>query len=114
MQSDNLLLPPDTPFGPTLAMTSNEITDTDGGKVFLHAYNTLCKEKDVLCPILLGSDGTHVDALGKCMIEPCMFSLGIIGLHDFPILPEAWRILGYPPNIVSPRSTTDPFDDAPH
>ena len=70
MQSDNLLLPPDQPCGgpPPGCLPNAPYDDIDSGSVFQDAYKNFCKDKDkdVLCGLILGSDGTTIDALRSC------------------------------------------------
>ena len=110
MQSDNLLLPPETPYGKPPGCRSSFCDDIDTGSVFKKAHTALCKDKnkDVLCGLILGSDGTTIDALQKHSMEPLIFTLAFFK-RRIRQMPQAWRILGYLPSMesISPQSTPD-------
>ena len=111
MQSDNLLLPLDGPIGnPPAGCSSRRFNDIDTGTVFKGAHRRLCKDplKDLLCALLLGADATALDSLQKTNLEPLLFTLSFFKRHVRQ-MPQAWRIIGYLPQMdeIAPKADAD-------
>jgi hypothetical protein len=89
--SDPLAPPPDRVL--TLA-------DIDTGRSYRNAYNLLCRgrPKHMLCGIILYIDKLAVDRHGHLSLEPVYFTLSIFN-QKTRNKPEAWRPLGYIPNL---------------
>jgi hypothetical protein len=82
MHDDNLLLFwDDNPFGKPVARRggSYELEDIIDGSVYCEAYHTHVKvcQRDLLVPLILYIDKTHVDATGHLCLEPVTFTLCI-------------------------------------
>ncbi len=95
----NLLFPnPDDPLDPP----PDEVTmiaDIDTGKSYRHAYKKLCHQPNhVLCGIIVYIDKLATDRHGYLSLEPVCFTLSIFN-QKTRNPPEAWRPLGYVPNI---------------
>jgi hypothetical protein len=99
MVEENMLFPdmsdPLAPPPPAIDM----IADVDTGSVFRSAYLDLCTEpNDVLCPLIMYLDRISIDQHGRCSLEPGYATLGIWNLSTRNKA-EAWRPLGYIPNL---------------
>lgn len=94
MKDENLIFPGDTPFEKPVAREVYE--DINDGSVYREAFEIYVKVKgrDVLCPLILFIDKTHLDLHGNLCLEPVSFTLGIFKLKICN-LPMAWRVLGY-------------------
>jgi hypothetical protein len=101
MHDDNLLFWDDDPFGKPVPRRggSYELVDIIDGSVYREAYHTHVKDckRDLLVPIILYIDKTHVDASGRLCLEPVTFTLGIFK-KEVRKDPMAWRPLGFIPN----------------
>jgi hypothetical protein len=101
MQTCNLSINIDNPFQvPPTATKGGEVGDLNTAMLHRMAWERLCRGKPgrLLCEILLFVDKTHLDNKGKHTLEPIMFTLGIFN-KEFRNKPEAWRPLGYLPNL---------------
>jgi hypothetical protein len=110
MQTSNLSINTDNPFQvPPTATKGGVIGDLNTAMLHRMAWERLCRGKPqrLLCEILLFVDKTHLDNKGKHTLEPIMFTLGIF-TKEFRNKPEAWRPLGYLPNLdhVAAHDTT--------
>jgi hypothetical protein len=78
MSPENLLFPQNKIFA--LPLDHPEVID-DVDTLLLHraAYHRLVKHPqfEILCPLILYSNKTHLNSLGKLTIEPVSFTLGI-------------------------------------
>jgi Plavaka transposase len=85
------------------------IKDVNDGECYKTAYIHYCsnKEKDVLCPLILFVDKTQTDAKGDLTLEPVCITLGIFN-QNTRNKEEAWRIIGFIPNLdgVSKKKLT--------
>ena len=110
MQSDNLILPPDTPFGEPPGFTSDYFDDIDSGSVYQKAYKRLCLDptKEILNPLLFGADATALDKLQKITLEPLLFTFGLLN-RRIRNLPQSWRILGFLPDMNKIAPNHDPL-----
>ena len=95
----NLLFPnPDNPLDPPPAEVT-VIADIDTGRSYRTAYKTLChRPNHVLCGIIVYIDKLATDRHGHLSLEPVCFTLSIFN-QKTRNRPEAWRPLGYVPNI---------------
>jgi hypothetical protein len=95
----NLLFPnPEDPLAPPPAEVTN-IADIDTGRVYRNAYNTLChRPNHLLCGIICYIDKLATDRHGHLSLEPVYFTLSIFK-QKTRNRPDAWRPLGYIPNI---------------
>ena len=95
----NLLFPnPVDPFAPPPIEVTN-IADIDTGHVYRNAYNKLChRPNHVLSGIICYIDKLATDRHGHLSLEPVYFTLSIFKQH-IRNRPDAWRPLGYIPNI---------------
>ena len=100
MQPDNLSIDVDNPFGPPAENGSSHVyDDIQTGDVHRLAFNRYCHgPRDLLCEIIIFIDKTHLDVKGKHTLEPVMFTLGIFN-RSFRNQNQAWRPLGYLPNL---------------
>ncbi len=99
MRPENLIFGhEDSPFqAPPSRRTNNyTISDIDDGTLYRKAYRQFVQApgRDVVCPIILFIDKTHIDEKGNLTLEPVTFSLGIL-TKEARTLPHAWRPLGY-------------------
>ncbi len=96
---NNLLFPnPDDPLAPPPAEVQN-IADIDTGTVYRNAYKNLCtRPNHVICGIICYIDKLATDRHGHLSLEPVYFTLSIFN-QKTRNRPEAWRPLGYIPNI---------------
>jgi hypothetical protein len=98
MHENNLLFWNDNPFGePEAKRGGNHVMkDVIDGSVYREAYRTHVKVKgrDLLVPIILYIDKTHVDPTGRLCLEPVTFTLGIFK-KEVRKDPMAWRPLGF-------------------
>jgi hypothetical protein len=82
------------------------LDDINSGEWYKAATIRLCiNEEDVLCPIILFIDATHVDKLSKWSLEPVLFTLGIFN-RKTRNLSTAWRPLGLVTNTIRMSSAT--------
>ena len=94
MRDENLLFTGDEPFA--IPVPNRELIDVIDGSIYRQAHNVHVRlgGKDLLVPIILYIDKTHVDTHGRLCLEPVTFTLGIfkkeVRKHAF-----AWRPLGY-------------------
>ena len=107
IKEKNLLVDLTDPFKkPELGGTNQCFEDIDTGDAYKKAHHKYCNDtKDLLAPVILFVDKSHNDTKGKITLEPIMFTLGLFKRH-FRNKPEAWRPLGYIPNIdhLAPRA----------
>ncbi len=90
--------------------------DFSTGDVHKTARKIYCqRDDDVLCEITLFIDRTFLDVKGKHTVEPVMFTLGIFN-RAFRNRPEAWRPLGYLPNMnhLAPHHSAEEKNDDYH
>jgi hypothetical protein len=99
MVEENMLFPDmDNPLAPP-PPTVETIADADTGQVFHSAHGHLCtRPNDVLCPLIMYLDRICIDQHGRCLSEPGYATLGIwiVATRNKA---EAWRPLGYIPNL---------------
>ena len=89
---------------------SHILSELTACKWYFDTYMLKCvKGKDVLVPIILFMDKTHTSDNGNLKQEPVLFTLGIFNLAT-RCRPEAWRPLGYIPNLTSLTDHVDPVD----
>ncbi len=95
----NLLFPnPDDPLAPPPENITN-YADIDTGRVYRRAYKETCTgPKDVLCGLMAYIDKLAIDKHGHLSLEPVYFTLSIFN-RATRNKPEAWRPLGYIPNL---------------
>jgi hypothetical protein len=96
---DNLLFPnPENPLeGPP--PLSDILADVDTGKAYRRAHSLLCKEPNhLLCGIILYIDKIATDRHGHLSLEPVYFTLTMFN-RKTRNKPQAWRPLGYIPNL---------------
>jgi hypothetical protein len=95
----NLLFPnPEDPLAPPPTEVTS-IADIDTGRVYRNAYNTLChRPNHLLCGIICYIDKLATDRHGHLSLEPVYFTLSIFK-QKIRNRPDAWRPLGYIPNI---------------
>jgi hypothetical protein len=76
------------------------LADIDTGRSYRNAYDLLCrgKPKHILCGIILYIDNLAVNRHGHLSLEPVHFTLSIFN-QKTRNKPEAWRPLGYIPNL---------------
>ena len=80
------------------ATLGNVRADVDSGEWFVRTQEKLCtKENDILCPIILYIDKTHVD---NNIIEAISFTLGIFK-RSVRYLPQSWRNIGTIPGLLN-------------
>jgi hypothetical protein len=102
---DSTLMIPSNLIDPS-TVSEEFISDIHTGTWFKAASLLLCiNGNDVLCPIILFIDKTHIDKLGKWTLEPVLFTLGIFNLSTRN-LPHAWRPLGLVTNTIRMSSAT--------
>ncbi len=101
MEDDNNLLFPnlEDPLAPPPAIV-HTLADIDTGRSYRNAYNLLCRgrPKHIMCGIILYIDKLAVDRHGHLSLEPVYFTLSIFN-QKTRNKPEAWRPLGYIPNL---------------
>ena len=75
------------------------INDINDGDCYKSAYNLYCgnKSTDVLCPLILFIDKTHIDVKGNLTLEPVCLTLGIFN-QDTRNKEDSWRIVGFIPS----------------
>jgi hypothetical protein len=97
--NNNLLFPnPDDPLAPPRSVVQN-IADIDTGDVYRTAYKNLCtRPNQVICGIICYIDKLATNQHGHLSLEPVYFTLSIFN-QKTRNRPEAWRPLGYIPNI---------------
>ena len=89
---------PDNPLAPPPAIISH-LADIDTGRVYRRAYQETCTgPKDILCGIVAYIDKLAIDKHGHLSLEPIYFTLSIFN-RATRNKPEAWRPLGYIPNL---------------
>ena len=111
MQPENLNIDPKDPFcPPPTAGPNDDIGDFNTGTVHRMAWERLArgKQRRIVCETPLFVDKTHLDTKGKHTLEPIMFTLGIFN-REFRNKPEAWRPLGFIPNLdhLAPHAKTE-------
>ena len=113
MKEENLLIRLDNPFCPPETNLAETLRDINDGQVYKKAYQIYVKHphRDVLCPIILFIDKTHVDAKGRLCLEPVSFTLGILK-KEVRNLPYAWRPLGYVLNQANVTANLTPLQKA--
>ena len=110
-REENLLFPnPHDPLG-DLPPRPSELGDITTGDAFRRGYeNTKQKPSDLPIGLTIYMDKLTVDRHGHLCLEPVYFTLSIFN-RQTRNKPEAWRSLGYIPNIglVSPAETRNTF-----
>ena len=105
--AENLLFDPENPFKkPVEGGDDGYYADINTGSVYCNAWEERCRfENDFLCPVITFCDKSFCDHKGKLTLEPIMFTLGCFNL-SFRNRPEAWRPMGYIPNLdhLAPRA----------
>ena len=97
---DNLLFPDlNNPLAPPPSVL-HTLADIDTGRIYRRAYDLLCRGRPnhVLCGIILYIDKLAVDRHGHLSLEPVYFTLSLFN-QKTRNKPQAWRPLGYIPNI---------------
>jgi hypothetical protein len=99
MVEENILFPDtDNPLAPPPLMVET-IADVDTGQVFRSAHGHLCTgPNDVLCPLIMYLDRICIDQHSRCSLEPGYATVGIWNVATRNKA-EAWRPLGYIPNL---------------
>lgn len=90
MQSDNLLLPEESPFGLPPGQFTDVLDDLDSGTMYKEGHEYYCQGPDaqevdttgqtwqsLLNMHVISSDKTHVDTKGKITLEPVNMTFGI-------------------------------------
>jgi hypothetical protein len=110
MQTDNLNIDKDNPYkAPKVGGDSGFFDDFQSGSVHCEAHRRYCNgPTDILNEILLFIDKSHLDVKGKHTLEPVMFTMDIFK-RELRNLPQAWRPLGYLPNLdqLCPHASAD-------
>ena len=111
LQAENLAFDLYDPFKvPIVGPRATHVYDDfSSGQVHCDAWKRYCTQpQDLLCEIMLFMDKTHIDTKGKNTMEPVMMTLGIFN-RSFRNRPEAWRPIGYMPNLmnVAKRKSVD-------
>jgi hypothetical protein len=96
---NNLLFPnPDDPLAPPPSVVQN-IADIDTSYVYQTAHKNLCtRPNQFVCGIICYLDKLATGQHGHLSLEPVYFVLSIFNKKTRN-RPEAWRPLGYIPNI---------------
>ncbi len=96
---DNLLFPnAENPLAGPPPML-DILADVDTGKAYLRAHNLLCTQPHhLLCGIILYIDEIATDRHGHLLLEPVYFTLTMFN-RKTRNQPQAWRPLGYIPNL---------------
>jgi hypothetical protein len=99
MVEENMLFPDmDNPLAPP-PPTVETIANVSTGQVFCSAHGHLCTgPNDVMCPLIMYLDPICIDHHGRCSKEPGYATLGIWNVATRNKA-EAWRPLGYIPNL---------------
>jgi hypothetical protein len=97
--TDNLLFPnPENPLKGPLPM-SDYLANVDTGRAYQQAHTLLCMEPHhLLCGIILCIDKIATNRHGHLSLEPVYFTLTILNRQTHN-KPQAWRPLGYIPNL---------------
>jgi hypothetical protein len=100
MIQENMLFPDmDNPLPPPPLTVETIGADVDRGHVFRSTHGHLCTQpNDVLCPLIMYLDRICIDQHRRCSLEPGYATLGIWNVATRNKV-EAWRPLGYIPNI---------------
>ena len=114
--ASHLLINYDCPNKPPNFTSPQFLDKVHTGKWHQKSSKPLLKEHcDVLCGIILFSDGTHVTSMSKdkLSMNPLMFTLSIIPhwLHNQPF---AWSPLGYLPKLPPTRKLGQNMDTFHH
>jgi len=96
MKDENLLFHNDDPFSPPPDWEPEVYMDINDGYVYRNAYQLYIKVpgRQVLMPIILFIDKTHLDVKGRLCLEPVYLTLGIFK-KEVRMKKFSWRILGY-------------------
>lgn len=98
MRDENLLFCQDDPFSAPVSKRGPNyvMQDIIDGSVYREAHKVHVKiaGRDLLVPIILYIDKTHVDVQGRLCLEPVTFTLGIFK-KEVRNYPMAWRPLGF-------------------
>jgi hypothetical protein len=108
MLPENLLIDLNDPFkSPKYGGEEGFLGDVNTGSVFSDNHGTHCKNPklDIPAYIIGFLDKSHLDLKGKLTLEPFMYTLSIFN-RAWRNKAEAWRPLGYVPNIdhAAPRA----------
>ena len=117
MQWDNLALDPHWPFALPQQTSNCPIGECHTGSVYqmLHKKHITNPDRNqLLVPLILDADKTHVDTFGWFTLEPLVFTTAIYK-EEFHCQHVAWKPLGYivnqhhhmPPSKPLPRATTN-------
>jgi hypothetical protein len=89
------------------------ITDVHHGSAYYEAYHRLIKnpKREILCPIALYGDKSHITTNGNLTIEPMQMSLLIFNLAT-RFMPSSWRTIGYLINMSNIPKGATPLDKA--
>jgi len=105
MKAENLVVNPDDPFGAPPQREYGEPFESHYGQRYheIRTYlgkNEYNEDKEVLLPVILYVDKTHIDRGGRFTLEPVMFTLSIF-TEEARRRVEFWRPLGF----ISPVDT---------
>ena len=107
MAAENLVIDPHQPFHQPPMRQDGQQFETHFAKRYQQMWTHLMKNanSEVLLPIILYIDKTHIDRAGRFTLEPVMFTLSIFNekarRHH-----RCWRLLGYI-NKVETHQTTN-------
>ena len=117
MQDENLIFNGDVdPFQkppPGPHSVDFQIKDINDAQLYRDAFEThvLVPGTDLLVPLILFIDKTHVDEKGTHRLEPVSFTLGIFK-KEVRALDHAWRPLGYVMNQSNIKAEVDAVQKA--
>jgi hypothetical protein len=108
LKDENFVFPdPEDPFQPPKKWTeinkeTQIVKEPVHGKWYSDTYYARCTvgKKDLLVPLILFLDKTHIDQKNRQKLEPVMVTLGIFS-QKVRTDPKYWRVLGYIPYIQS-------------
>ena len=105
MKAENLVVDPDDPFGAPPEREYGQPFESHHGQRYHEIRTHLGKnaykeDEEVLLPVILYVDKTHIDRGGRFTLEPVMFTLSIF-TEKARRRVEFWRPLGF----ISPVNT---------
>jgi hypothetical protein len=115
MQPENVFINLDNPFAepitPSLEKPDEVYDDFNSGQSHRNAWERLCwgkQPRQTLCEVTIFMDNTYLNIKEKHTLKPILCTLEIFNCQ-FRNKPDAWRLIGYIPNVEHLAGNASPL-----